>query len=426
MSGKFAQSYDVAYGQTMPRLLGLITACVVLAVAAYWSASQPDPAVWLQEAYVWQSPERSEVRSAMENSAGIFDGFAVLAMEVTWDTRQLRVKEAALDEKIITGKTSLVLRLGQSTAMLDWTPERVKKVAGWVEALAAWKPKEIHLDYDCPARRLEEYRKLMVVWQKSAGKVPLVFTALPSWLDQPAFADMARQNPRYVLQVHALDLPTSPDQPVVLCDPEAARTAVEKANRIGVPFRVALPTYGSEVLFGADGRVLDVVSEDRSNVPVSTVARRQRVMADPMAMASLLATWKTHRPRHLTGILWYRLPVAGDKRNWTMDTLEAVIRARPLQAGMRLLCRSSEGPAHDLVLANAGNIPVPLPAVLSLPPGTQAADGARPYRLSDTGDHMIVDAEAIAWPWLFPGQSVVVGWLRHPSPPSEIPVSPPQ
>ncbi len=38
-------------------------------------------------------------------------------------------------------------------------------------------------------------------------------------------------------------------------------------------------------------------------------------------MAGLVRGWTEGHPKELTGILWYRLPVAGDRNNWTWPTL---------------------------------------------------------------------------------------------------------
>ena len=48
------------------------------------------------------------------------------------------------------------------------------------------------------------------------------------------------------------------------------------------------------------------------------------VAADPDALARLVRGWMVDRPAALTGIIWYRLPVAGDTRNWSWPTLARV------------------------------------------------------------------------------------------------------
>ena len=52
---------------------------------------------------------------------------------------------------------------------------------------------------------------------------PLVLTALPTWLDSPAFARLIRAADGYVLQVHSWEAPRTPEQPFTLCDPERAK-----------------------------------------------------------------------------------------------------------------------------------------------------------------------------------------------------------
>ena len=102
---------------------------------------------------------------------------------------------------------------------------------------------ELQLDFDCPESKLDGYRAWVVAIRQRLGGLPFAITALPSWLDSPQFAPLARASGAFVLQVHALERPQSLQHIPPLCDPRRARRWVERAAKVDVPFRVALPTY---------------------------------------------------------------------------------------------------------------------------------------------------------------------------------------
>lgn len=386
----------------------------------------PAPAGALEhEAYLWQDPFRPAAAAALERarSSGRLSATAILAAEGSVRDGKLVFRE--IPKPPSGAAIAHVVRLGQSTAGLDWSGANRQALARQVARLAATKPREIQIDYDCPVRRLGDYMKLLDFLRSRAGAVPLAFTTLPSWLDSPAFPALARAFPGYVLQVHSLALPSKPDEAVVLCDPDAARRALEKASAFGVSFRVALPTYGSEVLFGTDGKILDVVSEDTTTIPAAAIASRQRVFADPVAMAGLVREWTDQRPAGLTGICWYRLPVDGDRRNWTWATFADAIEGRARAASVEITTSTGSGGSFHITMVNPGDAHAPMPDRFNLPDGTLAADAARPYHL--TGSSMLTflrDPADPIWPWLAPGQRLVVGWFRHPDPPGKISATP--
>ena len=399
------------------RLARAFMVCFLFAACA---EKPPAPSGPLEhEAYLWQDPNRSQAAAALARARGKLSAIAILAAEGSARDGRLVFRE--IDHPPAGPDIAHVVRLGQSTNQLVWSPENREAISRQVARLAALRPREIQIDFDCPVRRLGDYKGLLEDLRGSAGPVPLAFTALPSWLESRAFPDLARAFPRFVLQVHSLGLPSRPDEPVILCDPEAARRAVAKASALGVGFRVALPTYGSEVLFGADGKILDVVSEDGTRVPAASIANRQRVFADPEAMAALARAWTERRPLGLIGICWYRLPVDGDRRNWTWATFADAIESKARAAAMEIHATPGNGGAFHLTLVNPGDSHAPMPEEITLPTGTLAADATRPYRVSGGSVPVFLhDPADPIWPWLAPGERLVVGWFRHPNPPAKI------
>jgi len=341
------------------------------------------------------------------------------AAELRWDGERFevgRVVSGALPEP----GCGLVVRIGSSASALEWNEGQIREVARAVGELAKLVPREIQCDFDCPQRRLAGYRRLLAGLREAASPVAVVPTALPCWLGEPEFAALARESGGFVLQVHSLHLPKTPGDPVVVFDPREARDAAHRAGTLGVPFRVAMATYGCEVWFDARGRVLDVFSEDpppQGRHP----ARRAFGLADPLASAECVADWKSSPPDGLRGIIWYRLPVSSDRRNWPWETLEKVARGLPVHAKIQIEIKvesgggKGKGSNHDVAIVNRGDAPGRLPRRVVPVGPVLACDAVGAYRMERSADGVAFVRRDDVWPWIGPGKRTVIGWLTSPA-----------
>jgi hypothetical protein len=136
--------------------------------------------------------------------------------------------------------------------------------------------------------------------------------------------------------------------------------------------------------------------------------------ADADGIAALVNDWRRRRPAGMKGLLWYRVPVATDRRNWRWPTLAAVMAGRE--------------PAHRVEAACDGDNPVDLSVINR---GEAEERGACAVTVNWTG------AVATAWDalpgWtvsvekeravfatapgaglmLSPGDRQSIGWLRY-------------
>jgi hypothetical protein len=386
-----------------------------------------------QGAYVWQREWTPAVRAAVAGASD-FDLLVVLAAEVDPTSSPPRVARAGFDAAALrtAGRpVGLALRVRSFPGGFTTRPELAAELADLArESVARLRraglaPAELQLDYDCPVGRLEDYLPAVAAVRAAVAPVPVTLTALPSWLERGrAFAALAAAADGFVLQVHALAPPGSPgEDPPPLCDPVAARRAGERAARLRRPFRVALPTYSYTAAFGPAGELLGVAAEGPEPL-LPRGGRLHTVASDPAALAGLVRAWTGDRLRELAGVLWYRLPVAGDRRNWPAATLSAVRAGRAPRPHLRLEAQAS-GLLVDLALDNAGEAPAPWPEALSVRwPGAPplAADALGGYRIRRTGptelqlvraDPALLDPPA---PPLPPGARRPVAWLRFPLP----------
>src|SRR5262249_53280528 len=121
----------------------------------------------------------------------------------------------------------------------------------------------------------------------------------------------------------------------------------------GVPFRVALPTYGYLLAFGRDGGFIGLSAEgSRKNWPAD--AQLREVRTDPEAMAGLVRFWATNRPPALTGIIWYRFPVADDTLNLHWPTLSTMMAGKSPRERISVETREADAGLVEVYLANDG------------------------------------------------------------------------
>lgn len=403
--------------------LRVLLAWLVLIVAA------PGVRGFTQELYVWQRRNGPEVTEALQAFAPRCDGFNVLAAEVSWREGRPRIVRTAPDFAALAAlrrPVGLSLRVGAYPGPFAADDAAAQALAGLAtELLAAARasglePAELQVDFDCAERKLGGYRLWLTALHGAAGKTPLVFTALPAWLESDGFAELAAVADGFVLQVHSLERPSGPDAPFTLCDPGRARRWAERAAAFARPFRVALPTYGYTLAFDRGGQFLSLAAEGpRPRWPAD--AQIRTVRADPEALAALARGLAAEPPAFCTGLLWFRLPVAGDRLNWDAITLATVLRGETPAAALVVEARRVEPGLMEIVVRNTGQTSEALPESLALvwPAEVRPAggDGLAGYRLefAPTGGGALTRVNKFSAETLLPpGRTAKVAWLRFP------------
>lgn len=376
-----------------------------------------------QEAYVWQRSWTDPVRTAVNQHATNFNELVVLAAEVMWHNHQPDVKHATVDYPTLAGirtPVGIALRIGPFSgpfAANDATANFLAELAASLVSEAKTKqvsPCELQIDFDCAASKLAGFQVWVEAIRQRIAPVPVTITALPSWLDSAAFPALAHAASNYVLQVHSLSRPTDLNAPFTLCDPTAARDAVEKAGVIGVPFRVALPTYGYVLAFDRTGKFFGLSAEGpRGNWPPDVQLREVR--SDPLAIGALVRDWTTNRPAALRGVIWYRLPVTVDNLNWRWPTLAAILDARVPRESVRADARRVEPGLVDISLANHGDLDVTSRLAVEVrwtAARLVAGDGRRDFELVAPDASTARFTTRPEFSRLPAGEARDVGWLR--------------
>jgi hypothetical protein len=354
--------------------VGLAVFCVALMVVFLYFALKesegvpgggPHPAAFPLEKsiYVWQQQWSSEEAVSVRQAAGTTDAFMVLGTEfVLRDARlQHRIMEVDWPLFAAVGRPVwIVLRVHQLPGFeqaedLDRSIRRLAHVGREVLQTARKAHATvlgIQLDYDCATEHLGHYDSLLHKFSEELPNEALSITALPAWLRQPEFVSVLGPLDHYVLQVHSIEAPAHADEPVVLCDAARVRGWVREASLLGVPFLVALPTYGYRLFYDTNGNYVGLGAEGKEELYAECTTREVR--ADPGEIAGLVRALRAEHAPNCRGFAWFRLPVEGDRLNWTWPVLEQVMGGRAPRAQLRTEVRNPSPALYEVWVANRG------------------------------------------------------------------------
>ena len=351
---------------------------LAIPIAAAWIACAPSapprpreiPLV--HDAYVWQRAWTGPVREAVAAPPAAIAGLRVLTMEL----EPARVRWPAVDAAALAASgrpVVLVVRVNAPRAPEDIPlAEVIATATRWRGAGVAVRGVEI--DHDCATAKLPAYAAWLA---RSRPPAPLAWsiTALPTWRGSAALAAVAAAVDEVVVQVHAVRAPTVFDRADAQADVAAFARAVPPAK-----LRVAVPTYDAMVR----GALRRSVPED---------------------VAALVRWLETTAAPPVAGVVWFRLPVRGDDRAWSAETLSAVIAGAPLVATIAPRLVATADGMFDVVVENRGNRAGRLPD-LALDGAAVRAELIGGYVAAEGGSHRFT-APARE---LSPGATTVVGW----------------
>jgi Protein of unknown function (DUF3142) len=374
-----------------------------------------------QRGYLWQRDWTPAVAAAAASADRQMDGVVALGAEIQWNSGRpspIRANLSWQTLKSLKKSVSLALRIDPySGPFVENDLPAVTIVSEAKRLIQEAKAHqlnldELQLDFDCPQKKLAGYGVWVLAVRTAIRPIKLVLTTLPVWLDEPDFVGLIRQSDGYVLQVHSI--PTGHQiGRAVICDPALARSWVTKASHLSCQFEVALPTYRCTAGYNLSGNLLGVAMDSVEPLfpPGSKLLEFE---SDAEALAKLVNDWRTARPEHLKGLMWYRLPVSTDRQNWRWPTVTAVMEGR---APVRRLEASRKGDNPiDLSLSNNGEAdePVSCTVMVAWKDGNLIASDALP------GWKFRVEPGRAFFKWnsarglrLPPGTKIDIGWLRY-------------
>ncbi|MGA8132776.1 MULTISPECIES: DUF3142 domain-containing protein [Pseudomonas] len=363
---------------------------VPLGLLLLFSGCQPAPTTPLdQQLYIWQRQWRPAHEQALARSRADFSTLRVLALQAQpkagWSRARVDLAQLKADGRPVIA----VVRLDGQLPALDLDLARTQistLLADWQAGGVA--PAGLEIDHDSGSARLPGYTDFLV---KLRGLLPpslkLSITALPAWLDSPQLPALLQAVDSSVLQVHAVSNPR-----LGLFNPGQARDWAERWGRVSdKPFYLALPAYGVALL--PDDQGGPVVEGE---VALNRGGERRELLADPQQLATLAQQLRTTPPAHLAGLIWFRLPLPGDRRAWSLATLRAVARGEALSSQWQVELSAHDG-LYDIRLANVGNLDRPLPERVVLDAEQcDGVDGINGYTLQQTSKQLIFTRQSSA------------------------------
>jgi hypothetical protein len=147
-----------------------------------------------------------------------------------------------------------------------------------------------------------------------------------------------------------------------------------------------------------------------SEVSIERAGERRELLADPQQLSTLAAELRNDPPPHLAGLIWFRLPLAHDRRAWSLTTLRAVARGDALDSRLTLKLSARDG-LYDVSISNQGNLDSAWPERLTLAvQGCDGADALAGYALQQSPDLLtftrLRDGRIAA------GGQRAIGWAR--------------
>ncbi|RON93199.1 DUF3142 domain-containing protein [Pseudomonas fluorescens] len=375
----------------------------MLAVLLLCACERQDAAPLDQQLYVWQRQWTSAHELALKDSREDFSTLRVLALQAFpndgWHRARIDAPLLQHDGRPLIA----VIRLDGQLKSLDQS----QVTAQILQVVADWQAQGltlsgVEIDHDAGNARLPQYIEFLTHLRSALpAPLPLSITALPAWLGSSQLPALLATVDSSVLQVHAVSDPRRG-----LFDPEQARRWASAWGKISSkPFYLALPAYGVALLPDAGGA--PVVE---SEVPVERDGQRRELLADPLQLSQLAKELREDPPAHLAGLIWFRLPLANDRRAWSLTTLRAVARGDALSSQLGLAFSDHAG-LQDIALRNVGNLDSAWPTRITVKASAcEGADALAGYSLQQSAD--LLTFTRLRDGRLPAGGQRAIGWAR--------------
>jgi hypothetical protein len=357
---------------------------------------------------------------AVQEAGEHVDGMVIIAAEIVWNGATPKAIRANVDWQTLKNAKkpiALALRIAPYPGPFsknDAAAKYIIEVAKSILTDAAahgLNVSEFQLDFDCAQNKLSSYSTWVDAVRAVVHPTRFAITTLPVWLKEPAFVPLVRLVDSYVLQVHSVPTSTRAGQSVLL-DPDLARQWVRTAANFRIPFSVALPTYRCLAGYDQAGKLLGVAM-DSVDLAWPPGTRILEFSTDSDDAAALVKEWSSARPAELRELIWYRIPVATDQRNWRWPTLAAVMSGRKPIHKLDVI-RHGDNPI-DLSIRNTGEAEKQIAVRLTVAwtGASLIAWDALPGWTVETGKERAVFKRADGTrSELPPGSERSVGWLR--------------
>jgi hypothetical protein len=374
----------------------------------------------LQRGYLWQRAWSPAVMAAVQEAGNHMDGMVIIGAEILWNGSTPETIRANIDWPTLknAGKPiALALRVAPYPGPFSKDDSTIKYIAGVATSLLTSATahgltvSEFQLDFDCAQKKLSGYSLWVEAVRTAVRPTRFVITTLPAWLNEPAFVPLVRLADSYVLQVHSVPISSGAGQSFLL-DTDLARQWTKTAHKLGIPFSVALPTYRCLAGYDPAGKLLGVAM-DSVDLAWPPGTRTIEFSTNSEDTATLVKELLSARPAELKEVIWYRIPVATDQRNWRWPTLTAIMAGRKPIHSLQAVQRG-DNPV-DLSIKNMGEADKQIGAKLTVTwtgASIVALDALPGWTVAAGREHAVftrVEKNPLELP---PGSERSIGWLR--------------
>ncbi len=222
-------------------------------------------------------------------------------------------------------RVTAVLRLG--VGVLQLSQEEISRII--TQKAQQIGCKQIQLDLDIPESRISDYAPLLQTLRKANPEISWSVTLLPCHLKhQKAMKEISAQVAYYVLQLHGIEAPRLRSENYALMNEETTTQAIKQARELGAKFIMALPTYGYILKFDSNGRFERLYSEGFGTTDDYSLLE--------LAAPNLPLIAQIIRDNPDLELIWFRLPVAGDRWNLAIETIEQLEKGCAPEAELEL------------------------------------------------------------------------------------------
>ena len=307
---------------------------VLVLVLISGCAFQDDQSNYEHVIYIWQRIWNEPLSESISNISNKSNSFIVLCGDLKYQDNspsltsininwQYLIQEGisiTLAFRISTEAGKLLDKdnIGQTITAIYQTITKIIDTAPGIDIIG------IQFDYDCPASKLGTYSEFIRLFKEKIPNKQISITALPTWLKNRQFLNLAKQTDYYVLQLHSFELPKTLKDAREIFPEKKAKAYTKKASSLRHPYFISLPTYGYEIAFDKKGKFIGLRAESTNILWGKNIQHAVEVVS-PEEIIDFLKYIKASKPKNLKGICWFRLPVKTDEFNWDIKTLASVI-----------------------------------------------------------------------------------------------------
>ncbi len=382
--------------------LRIVVAFAVMATTVVASVAAPSG---VDAFYVWQQLWSKNVISAVceEPSTTMYPLVAVVPPKGKSSLVNIPWGRLSVDSHQYVPVVRIPLNAFRRWDLVDELGEITSRLRS---KMAPHKLREIQFDLDCPESRLGEYLALVKNYRNKFPGLRLSITALPSHLKHKVFRELAASVDYYVIQVHGIEIPKTLDIKVELLNMQTAEKALRCAEEIKLPYRVALPCYAYELNFDPDsGDFMFLTAEKTAKQYQTTKLRAVALNRDLIELQKSIANLD-----YACGVIWFRLPVVGDRLCLPRKDLAAIQAGIPPKPKVECRIVPISDSTIELELYNDNEIHF-CEAVLKLkwPQQKRVWDVYRNMRTKSISGQLPTE---IIVPVPLPGEKIKIGWFE--------------